>query len=453
VAAVDRSADVVVIGAGVAGLVAATAVRAAGRSVVVLEARADRVGGRTESVLVDGERFDLGATWIGAGHRRARALAGELGLRLVPTFSGGRTVIAEGGRLLGWREYALRHAAREWQLRRAWRRFEQLADSGAPGVEPWRWPDAERLDGETLDSWLRRTLPAAGARRVMRGTTANILGADAEQVSLLHALYYVRANGGVRAVLDVEGGAQQDMVEGGLQSLAERLAERLGDAVVLGAPVRAVDQRDGSIRAHADGTVVDARAAVVALPPPLAARIAFSPALPSARDQLAQRMPMGDVLKLVAVYDAPFWRTAGISADTWGGDLPYSFSADVGGPAGTPGAIAVFFVGADARAARALGPGGRAEAVTRALGRCLGERARRPRTVLERDWAGEEWTRGAYAGYMTPGGWTAFGDALREPCGALSFAGSETADDGIGYVEGAIASGERAAAEALARVA
>jgi monoamine oxidase len=447
---VDRSADVVVIGAGVAGLVAAERVRAAGRAVVVLEAR-ERVGGRVESAAHDGGRFDLGATWIGAGHHRARALLDDLGLLLVPTYTGGRAVVARGGRLWDPRRYMLRYAADELQLRRARRRLDRLAD-GAPAGDPWRWPAAEELDAQTLDSWLRRVVAGAGARGTLRGTLANVIGTDADQVSLLHALYYLRSNGGLGSLLAIADGAQQEMVAGGMQSIAEGLAERLGDALALGAAVRSIEHSERSVRVLAGGVSVDARAAVVALPPALAARIAYAPALPGARDQLAQRMPLGDVVKLVAVYDEAFWRGDGLTAETWGPDLPYSFSYDVSGPSGAPGAIAVFFVGEAARATREAG-GGWAQAAAAALGRCLGERAARPLAVLERDWALEPWTRGAYAGYMTPGGWTSFGDALRAPVGALSFAGTETASDAIGYVEGAIESGERAAAEVLARLA
>jgi monoamine oxidase len=445
-----RSADVVVIGAGVAGLVAADIIRSAGRSVVVLEARPDRVGGRLESVPAGGARFDLGGAWIGADHRRARALIGDLGLTLAPTHVGGAGVVAYGGRLWTEREYKLRYPHDELQLRLATRRLERLARDVSPDA-PWAAPGAERLDGETLGSWLRRAVRGRRARATLERTMANIFGADATQVSLLHALVYLRANGGIGSLLGIVGGAQQDLVVGGAQSIPERLAERLGDALVLGAPARTVEHGEDGVRVEADGIAVDAAAAVVAVPPALAARVAFAPALAGTRDQLWQRMPMGDVIKLVAVYERAAWRDAGLTAESWGGDLPYSFSYDVGGPAGAPGAIAVFYIGERARAARELPAAARAEAVRDGLVRCLGEGAAEPAELLERDWAAEAWTRGAYSGFMTPGGWTSFGRALRSPVGPISFAGTETAVEGLGYVEGAIESAERAAAEVLAR--
>jgi monoamine oxidase len=70
--------------------------------------------------------------------------------------------------------------------------------------------------------------------------------------------------------------------------------------------------------------------------------------------------------------------------------------------------------------------------------------------LYERDWATEEWTRGAYCGYMPPGVWTSYGHALRAPVGPIAWAGTETAVEHMGYMEGAIESGERAAAEVLA---
>src|SRR4051794_19355906 len=448
----ERAADVVVVGAGVAGLVAAARVRAAGRSVAVLEARPDRVGGRLETVSVSGHAVDLGGTWIGADHARARALVAELGLRLRATSVAGRAVVADDGRLASERQQALRHPVAELSQRRASARLDSIARA-LPPAAPWAAPDAQRLDAETLDSWLRRHVVGSRSRAVLRGTLANILATDAEQVSLLHALAYLRSNGGWRALLATAGGAQQDMVEGGAQSIADRMAERLGDAVVLGAPVRALEHGAGGVRAVSDGVVVNGRAGVVALPPALAARVVYAPPLAGARDQLWQRMPHGDVIKVVAVYDEAFWRGAGLSGESWGRDLPYSFSYDVADASGRPGALATFFVGERARVLRVLGEDEWRDRALAGLAHCFGAGASRPAAVVVRDWAAEPWTRGAYGGFMGPGAWTGFGSELRTPAGPIAFCGAETAVDAMGYVEGAIQSGERAADEVLARLA
>jgi monoamine oxidase len=446
---VERSVDVVVVGAGVAGLLAARRVAAAGASVAVLEARPDRVGGRVETVVLDGERVDVGGTWIGAQHERARRLVAELGLELRPTHLGGRAVVAEHGRVVGEREHALRHPLAEIEQRRAAAWFERFAATVPPDA-PWTAPDAERLDSITFAVWLeRRAAITRRARRTIRQTAANLLPVAAEEVSLLHVLAFLASNGGWRAALGTAGGAQQDMVAGGAQRIAEALSEALAGALTLGAPVRSIARTEGGVRVVADGAAVSARAAVVALPPRRAAEIEFTPALPDARLDLARRVPEGDAIKVVAVYDDPFWRGAGLSGESWGADVPYSYSYDVSEDAG-PGVIAAFFVDDDARARRAMPAERRDEALREGLGRCFGPNARAPRALVERDWSADEWTHTGYGAFMPPRAWVDHRDALRAPHGPVSFAGAETAARGMGYVEGAIESGERAAAEALA---
>jgi monoamine oxidase len=245
-------------------------------------------------------------------------------------------------------------------------------------------------------------------------------------------------------------GAQASLVEGGAQTLAGRLAGRLGDAVVLGAPVQRIEHGANGVRVHARSLTFEAGAAIVALAPALAGRIAYDPALPVGRDRLTTAMAHGDVTKTVIVFESAFWRDAGLSGEAWGEELPFSFSYDMSPTEGRPGVLTLFFVGDRAHRHRALTAGARRASVAQALECCFGAGASKPLAMLERDWAAEPWTRGAYCGYMPPGIWTRYGHALREPVGAIAWAGSETAVEHTGYMEGAIESGERAAAEVLA---
>jgi monoamine oxidase len=441
-----RSADVAVVGAGLAGLVAAARIKAAGHSVVVLEARPDRVGGRLESALHDGHAVDLGGAWIGAHDARAAALARDLGVPTWPTHSTGEpVVIAAGGRRMRGRGYKLRHLLSTLDGRRAARHLDRLALT-VDAQSPWAAADADDLDGHTLESWLARTARLSRSRATLGGTLTNLLGIEPRAVSLLHALFYLRSSGGMQAMLGDHDGAQQTLIHGGAQSLAQRLADRLHGSIELGAPVRTIEHGDGSggVRLISDALTVDAGAAVVALSPVLAGRIAYEPKLPVDRDRLTAAMAHGDVTKVVAVYGSAFWRDEGLSGEAWGDELPFSFSYDMSPPDGQPGVLTLFFVGDRSRRLRE----GKAD-VRSALAQCFGPRAGQPQALLARDWAAEEWTRGAYCGYMPPGAWTRYGWALREPAGPLAWAGSETAVTHAGYMEGAIESGERAAADAL----
>lgn len=444
-----RRADVVVVGAGLAGLSAATRLVDAGREVVVIEAR-DRVGGRVECIAPAGHAIDLGGAWVGADDRRAAELVRDLGLRTWPTHSVGAAVVEDGPRRLDTRRYSMRHPLATLDYRRASRRLDRLARSVSPD-SPWSAAAASALDGESLEDWLGRSTRNARSRETLRGTVTNIFSAEPRDVSLLHALFYLRSSGGLGPVLATVGGAQELLVEGGADRLPAGLADRLGpDAIELGSPVRRVARSPVGVRVESDRLAVEARVAVVAVPPALAALIDYEPALPGGRAELLRQMAPGDAIRVAAVYETAFWRDAGLVGEAWGATLPFSFTHDVSPSSGTPGVLAAFFVGERARHIRALPPERRRPVILTALAGCFGPQAMQPLVFLERDWGREEWTRGGYCASMGPGLWSRHGAALREPVGRLLWAGTETATEHAGYMEGALQSGERAAAEALA---
>jgi len=230
----------------------------------------------------------------------------------------------------------------------------------------------------------------------------------------------------------------------GVQSLAEQMAAELN--LVLGAPVRAITQTDDAVRVSFERGTVEAQRAIVALPPTLAGRLVYTPAMPAARDQLTQRMPQGRAVKCVAVYDRPFWRAEGLSGLVLDADGPVSMVIDGTRDPAQNGVLIGFIEGSAASSIRAAD---RRAAVLRSLERHFGPAAATPREYVDRDWSAEPYTRGCYAGVMPPGAWTAFGEALRTPVGRIHWAGTETATDWMGYIEGAVRAGERAAAEIL----
>jgi monoamine oxidase len=313
VSACNATVDVAVVGAGLAGLVAARQVRRAGRSVVVLEAR-DRVGGRLLNASIgDGKVVEVGGQWVGPTQKRVLALAREVGVDTYATHAAGRNLIEWRSRLIRYRGAIPRiNAAVLLDVAQAQARVDRMARQ-VPLDAPWMAPKAELWDGQTFETWLRRNVATAGARELLRIAVEAVWAADAADVSLLHLLFYTHSAGSFDDLIGTEGGAQQDRFVGGSQLLALKLAEELGDVVALEAPVRRIEHSESGVRLVADDREATAGAAIVAIPPALCGRIAYDPPLPAIRDQLTQRMPQGTVIKCMAAYERPFWREAGLS--------------------------------------------------------------------------------------------------------------------------------------------
>jgi monoamine oxidase len=235
--------------------------------------------------------------------------------------------------------------------------------------------------------------------------------------------------------------------------IALELAARLGDQVVTGTPAREIEWDGAGAEVRAPGHQVRAQRVVLAVPPPLAARIRFWPGLPSERDQLTQRMPMGWTIKVNVVYDEPFWRADGLSGQANSDLRPLGTVFDNTPPSGRPGVLVGFLEARHAQAAARLDQGQRRGLVLDDLAGYFGPRAKNAAAYLERDWAAEEYSRGCYGAFATPGTLTRFGRALRTPVGPIHWAGSETATRWAGYMDGAVQSGQRAAREVITALA
>jgi monoamine oxidase len=447
--AADSQVDVAVVGAGLAGLVAARDLGRAGQSVLVLEAR-DRVGGRLLNAAIgDGKVVEVGGQWVGPTQTRVGALARELGVETFPTYMHGENLIEWRSRLIRYRGAIPRiNAAVLLDVAQAQARIDRMAKR-VPLEAPWLAPKAELRDGQTFESWLRRNLATAGARDLFRIFVEAVWAADAADLSLLHLLFYTHSAGSFDDLIGTEGGAQQERFVGGSQLLAVKLAEELGDVVVLEAPVRRIERSDSGVRVVADGREVSGGAAIVAIPPALCGRLVYDPPLPAIRDQLTQRMPQGTVIKCMATYERPFWREAGLSGQATSTEGPVKVMFDNSPPDASPGVLLGFLEGRQARELGEWEPEARRRAVVDCFRRIFGPQAAEPLDYVERVWAQEEWTRGCYGCYMPPGGWVSYGRALRPPIGRIHWAGAETATVWNGYMDGAVRSGERAASEVL----
>ncbi len=440
--------DVVVVGAGLAGLTVASRLERAGCAVVVLEARG-RVGGRVlNQELGDGLVVDVGGQFVGPTQRHVLGLAAELGVPTYPIFTDGLTVLEIGGRRHAYRKVPRLGPAQLADAGRAIVALERLARRVSVQA-PWQAAGADAADSRTLADWARRNVRTRLGRFAIEAFSQGVLACEPGEVSLLHVLFYLRSAGGLRQLTETSGAAQQDRFAGGSQLIAIRLAERLGDRVRLGAPVTRIEQRSSGVTVHANDVVASGRRAVVAVPPALAGRICYDPPLPGDRDQLTQAAPMGSVIKCLAVYDKPFWRDAGYNGQATSDGLGATVTFDTGPPAGAPGVLLGFVTGARARRLAQADPAARRGEVLGSFGRYFGPDAQRPAEYVEHDWTADQWTRGCYGAHFPPGTWTQFGSALRRPSGLLHWAGTETATEWSGYMDGAVQSGERAADEVL----
>ena len=440
-----RHADVVVVGAGLAGLTAAWRLAEAGASVAVVEAR-ERVGGRLSTVVVDGEAFELGGQWIGPTQSAVRALLGELGLELFQRHRAGDTVrlTADGRAVRQARgelgldgEAAAAYEAGLEQLRR-------LVDAVDP-EEPWTHPDARALDARSYEQWLHAEVPHPDARSALRFIASGFMTKPADTFSLLQAAWLLSSAGAVEHLLD-EDEVLDARVVGGAQEIAVRLAERLGDRVLLGAPVRDLAWSADAVRIGAGAVELTARAAVLAVPPNLLPAIRFDPPLPGRRMQADQWLSQGALIKVQAAYATPFWRAEGLSGTAFGETAMVSEVYDNSPPSGTPGVLIGFLSDHAADAAAALFPAARRAAVLDSFAAYFGPAALAPTHYVEHDWSTEEWTRGAYSATFAIGALSRFGAVLREPIGPLRFAGSDIAGTGTMHMDGAVRSGEAAAA-------
>ncbi|MGO9875135.1 MAG: flavin monoamine oxidase family protein [Acidimicrobiia bacterium] len=445
--------DACVVGAGYAGLTAARRLAQHGRSVVVLEAR-DRVGGRIwTQPLSDGTPVDRGGAWLAPTHDAMFGLAREVGVSTYKTWVKGAHLLVDGART---RRYTglipkispaaiVTIALAQWKI-------DRMAKQ-VPIEAPWTAQRASEWDSQTVAAWLERSgIRTTIGRALFEMAVRGLFTGDLNDVSLLNLLFLVRAHGSIEALFSIEGGSQENMIEGGAGSIARRMADDLGDAVRLQAPVRSVTQGDDHVIVETDELAIRAGHAVVAVPPALALEIAFDPVLPDDRLTLYRNTVAGPESKTLVVYDEPFWRADGFSGQTSEPGSACEVTLDASPSCGTPGVIASFAFGPVASRFDALDPAERRRAVLDALTARLGRRAASPTEFIETPWWEENWTRGCSMAHFRPGMLTRYGPLLRQPFGRLHWAGTETATTSYGAMDGAVRSGERAAAEILERV-
>lgn len=439
----DDVLDVVIVGAGLAGLTAARSLFKAGcESFLVIEAR-NRVGGRTlNHDLGNGHISEAGGQWIGPGQTAVADLARELGVGTFPSYYQGDSVfLGGGGRMamdlkgtLGADEAV---AAKLSELSR-----------DVPSGAPWESPRVAELDRMSVGDWLADQDVDFEKKLSLEGGVLISGGVMPAKMGLLHFLSMINSANCEYSQLDsMEHSAQETRFIGGSQLLSTRMAEQLGEKVRLSSPVRQIENWDREVvTLRTDSGEVRARKVIMAIHPALCQQIEFAPQLPAARAALQRAWPGHSPMRKTAmVYARPFWREKGLNGHIAQIGGPVIWAYDNSPPNGEIGVINAFV----RSAVLPSDPGQAERAQVEIYAQALGEEALSPLAYYDHDWGQDDpWTITCVSA-IPPGFWSEHGKALRPPCGNLIWSGTETADIWAGYMDGAVRSGHRSALQVL----
>lgn len=468
-----KKVDIVVIGAGLSGLIAARTLQKQGKSVLVLEAN-NRIGGRMHlQKTIEGGVLDMGGQWVGDTQTAIVGLLDELGIKRFISYEDGRSIQSWQGSKTGFNgdvsqllegrcgkpsSFPVQHKqaceqsaavlpdcdSNEEQAK-IWNKLLAISAS-VPPDQPWKTKNAKLLDSTTFQTWLEKEgaadytqwLPAMQARIGGSG------GFEPGEVSLLHMAWTQRV------------GPQSEtpekwLINGGAGQVPALLAKSLRNQIVLSARATGIEQSASGLTITTARLSIKAKRVIVAIPPPLRAGIAFSPALPPTHTGFIQRSPMGSMSKVHAVFPEAFWRKQCLSGSA-AGNLEYcEFIADSSPESGKPGILTSFIGGERNLALAGKSPEEIKKIVLGEFAHFFGEEIWSAAEFIHINWDQKNWTSGAFTSYLPPDVWTVYGSGWRDPVGDIFWAGTETSERWPGYFDGAVRAGKRASEAVLAK--
>jgi monoamine oxidase len=431
---------VVVAGAGLAGLSAARALEARGAAVTIVEAR-ERVGGRVWTIrdeFAGGQHAEAGADLIEGEQEHTLRLARELGLKPVRILREGFGFYGPDTR--GKRRIQLGPGS--WAT--VARMLEPDIEDFKLSEERWDSAVAARLARTSVWDWLETSRVPPAFKAAMRGFRGFFL-ADPEDLSLLPLVEQFAESG-------TPGRGRIFRIPGGNDRLATGLAKRVKGSLLLGSVVRRVAQRKGGVRVTIEDregrrSEIAADYFVCALPASTAREVVFEPGLPEPQQDAIARLRYGCATRLLLQFERRFWKKAGRPV-AFGSDLPTGAVWDGNEHQRGPRGILSFVAGgrASKEMQDILARDGEAGVIRHIewLGKPSALLA--SRTIV---WDDDPWARGGYA-YFDPGFDPLLRAWLARPAGPIVFAGEHTSIKFQGYMNGAIETGLRAAAEIAA---
>jgi monoamine oxidase len=443
--------DVLVVGAGLAGLTAAYRLRQGGARVTVLEAQ-DRLGGRCFSLrnhFADGQVAELGGELIDTGHLAVQALAREFELELDDLVAGDAGVEQQvwyfGGQR--YREREVLDAFRAVSPRIA----ADLQSIGAPTVSYKSPAKAEALDRLSLAEWLDGAGAPGWFARLLEVAYVTEYGLEAAEQSALNLLLLMGPP--PRDFKTFGDSDERYHVQGGNDLLVRGLVERVGErAIQTGAVLEALRRRaDGhlelGVRLRGTSTTMAARHVILALPFTMLRAVQIEIDLPPAKRRAIAEIGYGTNAKLMLGFDARPWRTKHGTSGTVLTDLPFQCTWETSRAQDGGAGILTNFTGGRHGVQMGETPAG-VEAL-----HVVGALERIYPGIADTRWAGKDvrfhwptnqWVKGSYAAYR-PGQWTTIRGAEGERVENLHFAGEHCSTDSQGFMNGAIETGERAA--------
>jgi monoamine oxidase len=428
--------------------------------VIVLEGR-NRIGGRMLNHDIGGGHVtELGAQFVGPTQDHIIGLADQLGVKRFDTYDSGLNLYYSNGMKTPFSDQLPTGAAPAAVGPEAANVVAQLDSMSqqVPVDAPWKAPSAEDWDSQTLYTWLKNNSATPQFMGVASAATEAIFGCEPRELSLLYTLFYIASSGNETNAgtfernFNTRGGAQAQRFVGGSVLVPQAMARALGRRIFLKTPARRIVQTRTGVRVDSDRLSFVGKQVIVAMPPPIAGRLIYEPQLSALRDQLTQKMGMGSLMKAEAVYDKPFWRTQdlGYTGQVISDVGPVKATFDNSPPDSSVGVLMGFIGGHEARQLAQKSPAEQQAAALGSFANYFGDQAKSPKEYVQFNWSNEIWNRGCPVSVLAPGVLLDFGEAIRRPEGRIHWAGTETSNYWNGYMDGAVRSGERAAAEALA---